>query len=313
MTLEYKILWIEDKIKSIRGNKRVIERYLENTKGFISNVQIVETFDEFESSIGYDNLKNYDLLLIDLNLDEDDDSQKDGNLIIQNIRNQQIYTEIIFYSSQYEDLQDKLKEQHFVEGIFTSERKMIDTKAKQIIDVTLHKVQDVNNLRGLIMAEVAELDRLKEKILLLGSEKIPDKQLEKYTLKQVKRSNNKNINKINTYTEEIENVTYSMLLKQAGFIDANKKAYATGEILDKLEILEPINKKDFSDSYIKNILGMRNKFAHIEECDGEDEEGNSCKVIGDIPFTEKKCIEIRKEIRMYKKLLEEIYLKVDEA
>ena len=31
-----------------------------------------------------------------------------------------------------------------------------------LINVTIKKVQDVNNLRGLIMAEVAELDRIKE-------------------------------------------------------------------------------------------------------------------------------------------------------
>jgi len=312
MTLEYKILWIEDEIKSIRGNKRVIERYLENTKGFISNIQIIETFDEFENNIGYDNLKNYDLLLIDLNLDEDDDSQKDGNLIIQNIRNQQIYTEIIFYSSQYEDLQEKIKE-HFVEGIFTSERKMINTKAKQIIDVTLHKVQDVNNLRGLIMAEVAELDRLKEKIIIKGSNKISNKAIEKYTLKKIKESGTSNQNKAKRFLEDIENITFEPLFQSLGFVDSDKKAKATGEILAKLGISEPITKDAFIQPYINNILGKRNKFAHVEECDGVDEHGNNCKVIGDIPFTEEKCIEIRKEIRYYKGLLEEIDTKIDEA
>jgi len=312
MTLEYKILWIEDEIKSIRGNKRVIEKYLENTKGFIPNVQIVKTFDEFENDIGYDDLKNYDLLLIDLNLDEDDDSQKDGNLIIQNIRNQQIYTEIIFYSSQYEDLKEKVTE-HFVEGIFTSERKMIDTKAKQIIDVTLHKVQDVNNLRGLIMAEVAELDRLKEKIIIKGSNKVSNKAIEKYTLKKIKESGTSNQNKAKRFLEDIENITFESLFQSLGFVDSDKKAKATGEILAKLGITEPISKDDFIQPYIDNILIKRNKFAHIEECDGVDEYGNACKVIGDIPFTEEKCIEIRKEIRMYKKLLEKIYLKVYEA
>jgi len=314
MRLEYKILWIEDEIKSIRGNKRVIQRYLENTKGFVSNIRVIETFDEFEKDIGYANLKEYDLLLVDLNLDEEESSseQKDGNTIIQNIRNQQIYTEIIFYSSQYEDLQEKIKE-HFVEGIFTSERKMIDTKAKQIIDVTLHKVQDVNNLRGLIMAEVAELDRLKEQIIIKGSDKISDKAIERYTLKKIKESGTSNQNKAKRFLEKLENVTFESLFQSLGFVDSDKKAKATGEILVKLNISEPISKDDFIQPYIDNILRKRNMFAHIEECDGEDENGNVCKVIGDIPFTEEKCIEIRKEIRSYKELLEEIYRKVEEA
>jgi len=303
MTLEYKILWIEDEIKSIRGNKRVIERYLENTKGFSPSIQIIETFDKFESDVGYDNLKDYDLLLVDLNLDEDEDlnTEKDGNTIIQNIRNQQIYTEIIFYSSQYEDLKEKITE-HFVEGIFTSERKMIDTKAKQIIDVTLHKIQDVNNLRGLIMAEVAELDRIKEQIMIKGASKISDNHLEKYTLKKVKESGNSNKNKAERFLKNLESTTFESLFEHIGFIDSDKKAKATGEILDKLGISSP-TKIEFTQPYIDNILKKRNLFAHVEECDGKDEEGNSCKMIGNIPFTEEKCIEIRKEIRRYKKLL----------
>ena len=313
MKLEYKILWIEDELNSIRGNKRVIQRYLENQKGFEANIQVIETFDKFESEIGYDSLKDYDLLLVDLNLDEDDeDSHKDGNLIIQNIRNQQIYTEIIFYSSQYEDLQEKIRE-HFVEGIFTSERKMIDTKAKQIIDVTLHKIQDVNNLRGLIMAEVAELDSLKEKIIIKGSKKISNKAIEKYTLRKIKESGTSNRNKAQRFLEDIENISFESLFNLLGFVDSDKKAKATGEILNKLNITEPVTKDSFTQPYIDNILGKRNKFAHIEECDGIDEQGNTCKFIGDIPFTEENCIEIRKEIRRYKRLLEEIYIKVGEA
>ncbi|MCT7616190.1 hypothetical protein N5U05_00370 [Aliarcobacter butzleri] len=162
MKLIYKILWIEDQMNSIRGRKRVISNYIRDEKGFELEINEIQTFEEFKKTVGFESLKDYDLLLVDLNLD--DNESGDGNKIIEEIRNNDIYTEIIFYSSHYEHLIDLLKENR-TEGIFTSERNQIDTKAKKIIDVTLHKVQDVNNLRGLIMAEVAELDRLKKNII----------------------------------------------------------------------------------------------------------------------------------------------------
>ncbi len=303
MKLIYKILWIEDQMNSIRGKKRVISNYIKDEKGFELEINEILTFEQFKETVGFESLKDYDLVLVDLNLD--DDESGDGNKIIEEIRNNDIYTEIIFYSSHYAHLIDLLKENR-TEGIFTSERNQIDTKAKKIIDVTLHKIQDVNNLRGLIMAEVAELDILKEEIIKLASQKINQKELEKYTLEKIKSSGNSNKNKAQRHLDDIENITFDLLFEKIGFIDSNKKAITIGEALEKLGITEPVNKETFTQPYIDNILTKRNLFAHVKECDGEDADGNYCKVIGGIPFTEQKCIDIRKEIKEYKKLLETI-------
>ena len=78
----YKILWIEDQMHSIRGKKRVISNYIENEKGFELEIKYIETFQQFKDEIGFDSLKNYDLLLIDLNLDDD---EMEMNLQLVNI------------------------------------------------------------------------------------------------------------------------------------------------------------------------------------------------------------------------------------
>ena len=156
------------------------------------------------------------------------------------------------------------------------------------------------------MAEVAELDILKEEIIKLASQKINQKELEKYTLEKIKSSGNSNKNKAQRHLDDIENITFDLLFEKIGFIDSNKKAITIGEALEKLGITEPVNKETFTQPYIDNILTKRNLFAHVKECDGEDADGNYCKVIGGIPFTEQKCIDIRKEIKEYKKLLETI-------
>jgi len=304
MKLKYKVLWIEDQMKSIRGKYRIINKYIED-KGFDSDIEHIDSYDKFENEIGYDGLKDYDLLLVDLNLDETEEDENDGNKIIANIRGKNIYTEIVFYSSQYEDLQNRLQE-HFIEGIFTAERKLLETKAKNIIDVTLHKVQDINNLRGLIMAEVAELDILKEEIINKAAQKIDGKSLEKYVLKKIKASGKSCTNQAESHLSDIDNVLFESLFGKIGFVDSNKKAMVIGEALKKLGITEPVCKDTFTQPYIDTILTKRNKFAHIKESDINDGNGNSCKHIADIPFTEEKCIEIRKEIKKYKKVLEDI-------
>ena len=238
------------------------------------------------------------------------EEEQTGDKLIEVIR-EGIYSEILFYSSELESITNKLNN-HFIDGVFTSDRDHLVDKIKKLIRVTTKKVQDVNNLRGLIMAEVAELDIIKEGIIKLASQKIDEKKLEKYTLDKIKSSGHSNKNTAQRYLDDISNITFDSLFEKIGFVDSNKKAMTIGEALSKLNIIEPVTKETFTQPYIDNILDKRNKFAHIKECDGVDGDGNLCKMIGDIPFTEEKCIEIRKEIKQYKDILKQIEQKLNE-
>jgi hypothetical protein len=156
------------------------------------------------------------------------------------------------------------------------------------------------------MAEVAELERIKEKIIIKASPRISEKNIEKYVLNKIKSSGTSTKNKAERLLADIDNVLFEELFKDTGFIDLDKKLHATGEILNKLSITAPISKDELIEPYKEKIRDIRNKFAHIEESDGVDDHGMACKVIGDIPFTEENCINIRKEIKKYKGILTEI-------
>lgn len=312
MRLKYKILWIEDEPDSVERPKNQIQKYLEDDYGFECKEEdiVIKDYDEFEAEFideerGQkrirDSIKEFDLLLVDFNLGEEEQT---GDKLIEVIR-EGVYSEILFYSSELPSITSKLNN-HFIDGVFTSDREHLEDKIKKLIKVTIKKVQDVNNLRGLIMAEVAELDIIKEEIIKLASQKIDAKKLEKYTLDKVKSSVDSNNRTTQRYLDDISNTTFDSLFGRIGFVDSNKKAMTIGEALIKLAITEPVTKETFTQPYIDNILSKRNKFAHIKECNGTDVYGNPCKMIGDIPFTEEKCIEIRKEIKKYKKILEDI-------
>ena len=318
MKLKYKILWIEDELDSIERPKNQIQRYLEDDYGFECSEEdiVIKDYDEFEEEYIYednqrkrvkDSIKEFDLLLVDFNLGEEEQT---GDKLIDIIRDG-IYSEILFYSSELESINKKLNN-HFIDGVFTSDREHLEDKIKKLINVTIKKVQDVNNLRGLIMAEVAELERIKERIIIKASSKISEKSIEKYVLKKIKSSGSSTKNKAERLLSEIDTVLFQDLFIDTGFIDLDKKLHATGEILNKLGITTPISKDEFIEPYKRDIRDIRNKFAHIEECDGEDENGKPCKVIKDIPFTEQNCISIRKNIKKYKEILNHIELKLDE-
>ena len=301
MKLSYKILWVDNENGIYNNHKNEIETHLKEL-GFNPDIKFITDFKEYK--IQDLDLDSFDLFILDYLLKNGDN----GNKIVKDIREgHSIYTEILFYSSVPEQARQQIFKDK-LNGVYVSSRSFDDFEEDSLglIDVTIKKTQDINNLRGLIMAEVAELDRLKEKIILKASPKIDDKAIEKYTLKKVKDSGNGNRNKAQKFLDEISEITFEILFTNLGFIDSNKKAMATGEILEKLNIAGLITKQDFTQPYIDNILAKRNKFAHVEECDGKDEKGNACKVIADIPFTAEKCIEIRKEINDYKIILNEI-------
>lgn len=80
MKLKYKILWIEDELDSIERPKKQIQKYLEDDYGFECSEEdiVIKDYDEFEEEYIYeenqrkivkDSIKEFDLLLVDFNLE----------------------------------------------------------------------------------------------------------------------------------------------------------------------------------------------------------------------------------------------------
>lgn len=286
MKLEYKILWIDNVNAIYTDHQSTIEEHLTNL-GFTPIIEKgadYQAFDKFESD-----LKQFDLFLLDYKLD----GTQNGNEIIKNIRNEHsIYTDVIFYSTLPDEVRQRIYDDK-LNGVYYTSRdfEQFEEDVLSIIDVTIKKTQDVNNLRGLIMAEVAELDRIKETILKMYSEKNKCGTIENYIIEKLNKSYADNLKKVTKYTSSSLNDIFKNL-----YVDSDKKARGIKKVYN-----------DFNEkSYRENILYTRNKFAHVEEIAGSNENGEPCKFIGDIPFTEEKCIEIRKEIKTYKKILEDI-------
>ena len=140
MKLKYKILWIEDELDSIERPKKQIQKYLEDDYGFECSEEdiVIKDYDEFEEEYIYeenqrkivkDSIKEFDLLLVDFNLGEEEQT---GDKLIDIIRDG-IYSEILFYSSELESINIKLNN-HFIDGVFTSDRDHLEDKIKKLIN-----------------------------------------------------------------------------------------------------------------------------------------------------------------------------------
>ena len=156
MDLKYDILQFEDDSGYIISIKRLLEDYLDDL-GFNLQLHVEENGNKLSELIE-DN--DWDLILMDYNLK----SNTKGDELINRIRDHELYTEIIFYSedSTFEDeIRSKL-----VEGVyFVRGRDKLVEKVMKIINLTLKKSQDVNNMRGLVIAEAIDIEAKMEGLI----------------------------------------------------------------------------------------------------------------------------------------------------
>lgn len=295
MKLVYKILWIDDNADFFKNHEEVIKVHLED-KGFISEITKYSSVNEFENNeTSSEHQKSYDLFLIDLNLDNGDT----GDQIINKIRENTL-VDIIFYSTVLDSVRQSVSENN-IEGVYTTSRNKNDfeEKVEDVIDVTIKKVQDVNNLRGLIMAEVADLDKIKREIIKKYIENNPNhNELKKYIRDKVFESFSDNKFDHLSATDETYTEIDIKKLVDGLIYDSYKKARTVHKITNDNFIL---------DDYNKDIIKKRNVLAHEKEQIRE----NGTKFLnypdgGQLDFSEYNCIKIRKDIQKYRKILENI-------
>jgi len=160
MKLTYTILWIENDPETIKLKSPEIEKHL-GTLFF--DTKIIPKEDD-TGIIDLINNSDLNLILVDYNLQEQkegDQKKKTGDEIITAIRQNRVYTEVVFYSGG--PFRDKISPQ--LEGVFYSTLEGLPDKVNSIIDLTLKKNQDINNIRGMFIAETIDLENKLEELI----------------------------------------------------------------------------------------------------------------------------------------------------
>ena len=160
MKLNYYILWVEDDNSWYETTAELFRETVDG-HGFNPIIERKKTLDEVTQELVGDGLKKYDIFLIDFNLR----NSADGSSIIDFLREKNIYTDIIFYSSDKQTIIESIKEKE-LEGVYHSDRKEIEDKFEKVFLTTIKKIEEINSMRGLIVGETSDLDSMIEERLL---------------------------------------------------------------------------------------------------------------------------------------------------
>jgi len=304
MKLNYKILWIDDQIEDYieMGIKSELETYID-TLGFIPTVECFENGNVAEQSI---KTIKYDLILSDYNIEG---ANEQGDILIQKIRDGGVFTEVLFYSAQpdFDTIAKNLYRDRvsFYSLIGDESFKGFREKTYKLIDHTVSKLQELNNIRGLVMSETSELDNSVEEIIFsfLSKGNEDSGKLKAYIVDSIITSSTGNLKNAQKFGElDVTEIVKSRLF------DADKKSRTVNKILEILKV-EDSQFNDFYQNYKKDVLDTRNDLAHAKS---DTIDGIEYLIIsrkdGEHPvkFNQEHCVQIRRNLRKHSELLKSI-------
>jgi CheY-like chemotaxis protein len=300
--LKYRILWVDDNIETFIDLTidKEFEEFLIGL-GFVPEIIKFETADKVLEYLKTDT--KFDLILSDLNLANDER----GDTLINKIREGDIYTEVLFYSGKpgFEEIAKSLYQDRvsFFSLINDEGFRKFREKVYLLVRLTISKLQELNNMRGLVMAETSELDNLVVDILhaFFSKETEESTKLREYIIKCIQESVKSNCKKC----EKLNELTNQSILKERIY-DADKKARTIGQLIELkgLHTKEPFI--DFYKNYKDNVLDKRNLLAHVKS---DSIDGIEYLILSDgsgEKIGQEQCIQIRTNLKKYSELLRNI-------
>ena len=260
MKLEFRLLIVDDAPDSIRESIDSLDDHLES-KGFSLNRCIANNLsDKGLRDLAREEGKNYDLVIVDYNLGRAD---TDGAAAATRLRRELQYTDMVFYSSDPGlNLHGKLAEKE-VAGVFVARRDELSTALTGLADTVIGKTLDLNHMRGIAMAEVAEMDVLMEETLGRAFRSTDDQfvTIARATIKKLREGMQKDFKKLKQHLKEDllpDVVTDSRLFSSTHKFRAVKR-------VAKCLPEKPSEELEVLQSYEADIIRNRNMLAHAKE------------------------------------------------
>lgn len=255
MKIEYNILWLDDAKQEIEEGEYHLE-LLDFVKSlnFLPNIELVRTEREFFEIL---NQKQWDLIMTDYNLDEISENPEKGDEVIDKVREKDVLTEILFYTKK----DDENRKVGFNRITFIDTSKMSGTihnekvvsKAKEIVELTVRKFQNVVAMRGMIMHETSVIDSEMLEIVSNFIQATNSHEVKNRIYEELIGFHSRKLDDSQKFKK---NDTIDKVLKDPLLISSSQRANAIEEIIKLIGI------DNFIDDLKINIIKVRNDFAH---------------------------------------------------
>lgn len=259
---KFKILWIEDRPLKVGLEKDAVEEMI-RMKGFTPIIEFISTQSELDNEEWKNRVKSreYDLLFIDFNLC----NHMLGSKIISDIRqNNNIYVDIIFYSSDRDHLLEAVKSSFdgplmgFIDDVHISilDDSEFNYKVEKVIDKIIGAWYNVQSIRGIILAKASKFETMISDIIRLYYE--PQKEHLKNMLveKRVKVTNQAKLT-WDTMMDKEEPIIY--VIEHPDRFNWQIRRMLFDELIEKSEI--SVGDENFSER-LSSLFNTRNMFAH---------------------------------------------------
>ena len=204
--------------------------------------------------------RNFDLAIVDYNLGDPD---TDGALVADRLRRDMQYTDMVFYSSDpTRDLYATLAGRR-VSGVFVEERTGLDEALTGLADTVIGKVVDVNHMRGIAMAEVAEMDVLMEETLVRVFAS-PDPAVGRAKARTIGKLREGFDSRSEAFRERLGEAGLFGVLRDSALFSTADRYRAVRRLARALEreLAEPLQ---VLESFDREVIRKRNILAHAKE------------------------------------------------
>ena len=158
MNTFFKILWFEDEVTWFNMEKLRINSILQ--EHYLVPEIVRKNGDDFDISEITGN--EYDLIMMDYKLA----AEATGDIIVSAIRQNDILTDILFYSSEEQDMLAAVtKGMPPIDGVYLTKRDytIFTEKAEKLITKIVKRSEDIVNLRGFVLDNTSDFElRIKE-------------------------------------------------------------------------------------------------------------------------------------------------------
>lgn len=326
MDLTFRILWFEDSDEWYKSMSRRVSKHIEENN-FIAKIDRIKKPSDFD--LKKYNLHNYDLLIVDYDLETICENNIDrkiyGTEIIKLIRHDDFVNDILFYSALGFSKIYEIFKSEGLQGVFISDRKNEEfyERVKKLANKTITRANNIVNIRGVVMDTTSNFDNMICDLIIaiwptLGGN---EGNISEYIKKEILNGICKTSDKLKERYVSIDGENIESLLGERDFsaarqvrvlnkcieLDSGLREKLSEALKKHLHLENGEEKETFFNLYNKDIINYRNALAHVKTEISIEDKDVAVEINGEtVIFNQELCNNLRRNLLNYKNILDDI-------